>query len=47
MFLLHRDHGGSWYLLLSAYGVFFLLNLPERIDVLKGLMEEMSVNPLN
>lgn len=46
MFLLCRDHGGLRYLLLSACGVFFLLNLPEGIDVLEGLME-MSANPLN
>lgn len=47
VFLLCRDHEGSRCLLLSACGVFFLLNLPEGIDVLKGLMAEMSVNPLN
>lgn len=47
VFLLCRDHGGSRYLLLSTCGVFFLLNLAEGIDVLKGLMEEMSANPLN
>lgn len=47
VFLLCRGCGGSWYLLLSTSGVFFLLNLPEGIDVLKGLMEEMSASPLN
>lgn len=47
MFLPCKDHGGSRYLLLSACGVFFLLNLPERIEFIKGLREEMSANPLN
>jgi len=47
MILLCRDHREPWYLLLSDCGVFFLLNLLERIDVLEGLMEEMPANPLN
>lgn len=45
MFLLRRDHTMSRYLLLSACGVFSVLSLPEGIDVLKGLMEEMSCEP--
>lgn len=47
IFLLCRDHGGSRYLLLSAHGVFVWLSLPEGMDVLEGLTEEMFVIPLN
>lgn len=47
IFLLCRDHGGSRYLLLSAHGVFVWLSLPEGMDVLERLTEEMLVIPLN
>lgn len=32
---------------LPAHGVFAWLSLPEGVDVLEGLTEEMSVIPLN